>query len=87
LYDKTVCKINWSSEVKLLFENVDMIINFDNMTEINVDVFVNKSMSEHNDQWKLNISVKPKLRSYVKFKDSFIAENSVKHYQLTFGSI
>jgi hypothetical protein len=81
LYDKTVCKINWSSEVKLLFENVDMSINFDNMTEIDVDVFVNKSMSEHNDQWKSNISVKPKLRSYVKFKDSFIAENYVKHCQ------
>ena len=78
LYDKSLCVQNWSSEIKYLCNNVDLNEDF-NLIDINTEEFLNKTA----DKLKLGLSQKPKLRTYVKFKNTFTTEQYTKHCNST----
>ncbi len=79
LYDKTVCKDNWSSEVKALCEQLGFTDDFNESREINVDTFSCKLMTYFDQDWKHNLTTKPKLRTYVTFKENYCLEDYVKY--------
>ncbi len=79
LYDYHNCdKNNWCSEMKMLFHSVDMNDVFDNMLMCDVDLFCKKNVELAETRWKFGVSIKPKLRTYVKFKDNLQVEEYVK---------
>ena len=78
IYDYNRCKDNWSMEVKQLCQDNDMIEIFDDMGEINVIDFERNLSVNFNSKWKNSLPTKPKLRTYLKFKDVFVTEEYVR---------
>ncbi len=79
LYDKSLCKENGSNELKCLCYNVNMNNCFENNLEINVDNFRDKTCKNYENKWKSGVIDKPKLGTYIKFKNTFKVEDYVKH--------
>ena len=50
---------------------------FDNMTVCVADVFCKKEYELLEEKWKFGITLKPKLRTYIKYKNNLQAENYV----------
>ncbi len=63
--DKPVKTSTLSSDFNILCNNVDMIYEFDNLLEINVELFTTKLNNIRENQWTLDIEWNPKLRKYV----------------------
>jgi len=79
LYDKSVCKNNWSADFKCLCNSVGMNEMFDNLTQVDINMFTSNLITIDATRWKSDIILKPKLRTYVKFKDTFVTEDYVKY--------
>ncbi len=68
IWDYNLCK-NWCKEVKQLLELIEC-----------QDMFTNKLAGNLiTVKWKHLLSTKPKLRTYVKFKENICTEDYVKH--------
>ncbi len=52
---------------------VDLNKDF-NQIDINTEEYFNKTKDTLNNKWKLDVSQKPKLKTYIKFKDTLITE-------------
>ena len=78
LVDKMFCKDNWCSEIKWLFDKTEMNSNFD-MVEIDVNNFETKIAEYFNKKWKDSLLTKPKLRTYMTYKNCLESEEYVKH--------
>ncbi len=80
LYDYNNCNANnWCSEVKSLLNSVNMIDVFNDMTVCDADVFCKKEYELMEEKWKFGITLKPKLRTYIKYKDTLQVENYVQY--------
>ena len=79
LYDKSVCKNNWSHDIKLLFEELGIEESFSNGHEIDLEMLSKEIAVHDNDTWKCKLQHKPKLRTYVQFKETFETEEYVRH--------
>ncbi len=51
---------------------------FDNHTTCNYNNVYDKCVSNLNERWKLGMTLKPKLRTYIKFKEQFETEQNLK---------
>ncbi len=67
IYAISKCNSNWSTEVKSMLNTTR---NYNNVYE--------KCVSNLNERWKLGMTFKPKLRTYIKFKDQFETEQYIK---------
>ena len=72
------CVNNWSSEMKSLFNATEIGWIYDNMDQCNASVFENKCMKSLTERWLLGLSLKPKLRTYLLFKNDLSPEPYVK---------
>jgi len=79
LYDYDQCKDNWCFEMKLLFDKVEQLDVFNNKRSCNIEHTQMKNINLVNDEWKNNLYTKPKLRTYVLFKENYCTENYVKY--------
>ena len=78
IWDKSLCKENWSSEVKCLLSSAGMIecFNFDRLCD--VELFKTRKTELFTEEWKLDVSNKPKLRTYSLFKHTLELDQYVK---------
>ena len=65
---------NWCWEVSNLFDSLGIGSYFDNMERVEINFVKPKIIQLINDDWKTRASTKPKLRTYVKLKTCFGAE-------------
>ncbi len=78
LWDKLMCKRNWSFEIKQVFNDINMINAFHNDDMVDIEV-VQKCLHENMcHKWSQDILNVPKLRTYVKFKQQYNTETYVK---------
>ena len=70
---------NWSSELKVIFQNAD-VNNFSPRSVCNLHTIKMKLCTTDAVKWQDDISQKPKLRTYIKFKSSLETEPYVKSY-------
>ncbi len=70
---------NWCHEMKLIFGKLDQLDVFNNKRSCNIEQTQMKNINVVNDEWKTNLYLKPKLRTYVLFKQNYCTENYVKY--------
>ena len=77
LSDYSICRNNWSSEVKHIMNKLGLIRNFDNLECC--DIITSKPLlySSYAEGWSEKILTVPKLRTYITFKTSYTAEKYV----------
>ncbi len=80
LYDYNLCKENRCHEMKLIFGNVEQLDVFNDKRSCNIEQTQMKYINVVNDEWKTNVYIKPKLRTYVLFKENYCTENYVKYF-------
>ncbi len=73
--DYRICKNNWCSEIKQLFENVNKIHICNNKHTCDIHEMQNSLYKVFTDKW-LN-QLKPKLRTYILFKNEYCTEQYV----------
>ena len=72
--DFNVCSHNWSAEMKNIMSEINMNVNFDDQSCINLEL-ASKELSMINfNKWKGDLNSSPKLRTYKLFKNSFSPE-------------
>ena len=69
---------NWGSEIKSIMENINMIGHFYNKTTVDLKFAENALNQKTSVTWKSELQIKPKLRTYIKFKENFETECYVK---------
>ena len=78
LYDVFKCDNNWSSEIKCILESVDLHEVFTDLQVCNVNEVYEQCILNYNERWQLGVTLKPKLRTYITFKDKFDTEEYTK---------
>ncbi len=71
-------KKNLCHEMKLIFGTVEQLDAFNNKRSCNIKQTQMKNINVVNDEWKTNLYTKPKLRTYVLFKEHYCTDNYVK---------
>ena len=69
---------NWGSEIKSIMENINMTDHFYNKTTVDLKLAENTLNQKTSLTWKSELQIKPKLRTYIKFKENFETESYVK---------
>ena len=75
-YDYQLCK-NWSHELKDILYSVGLNQEFDSKTTCNIYTTKSIFINLRNTEWKNSLLTKPKLHTYVKFKEDIVKENYV----------
>ncbi len=70
---------NWSSEVKEVFCSINMEHVYTTKTVFNLDFMKTECKKIDESQWLASLPLKPKLRTYILYKMSFITEDYVKY--------
>ena len=78
--DYNICKNNWSSDVREMFELIGQIDVFASKICCDVDNVKAKLFQEMENNWCDSIEHKPKLRTYKKYKHNINVEPYVSHY-------
>ena len=68
---------SWCGELEKILDQIGMLGNLIDGTEIDIDVAREKLFTLYDLEWQDSISTKPKLRTYVKFKCHISTENYV----------
>ena len=76
-WDVGLCKNNWSSDIKKVLCDIERPQWFDPEGQFRLPLQEAEGCIVHlmNNVWKNDITVKPKLRTYVKIKNNCLAEN------------
>ncbi|MCG8049515.1 MAG: reverse transcriptase family protein, partial [Candidatus Thiodiazotropha endolucinida] len=69
---------NWSSELRRIFNSIDMIDTYDTKQTVDMCTVKQKLYSYYADSWPDKVRTSPKLRTYITFKTSYETENYVK---------
>ena len=77
LWDHSVNRNNWCSDVKKLFGEIQQIDCFNNITSCNLNSAKHIIFENTKITWSQTIIDKPKLRTYVLFKENFHVEKYV----------
>jgi hypothetical protein len=81
-YDHRHSLGNWCSDMKMLFQRLDLEHVYDNKQLVPHDLAMSRLESIMTREWNEHVQVKPKLRTYVKFKQEFIVEAYVNDISL-----
>jgi hypothetical protein len=79
LWDHSLCHNNWSSELKLLLYSMEMQHVFDHKETIDIVLLLKKCLEIQEYEWLSALPTKPKLRTYMKFKNTFTPEDYVQY--------
>lgn len=74
LWDLSICSHNWSSEIKNIFAEMDMLHFFDNKCLVNLAYCKTTLHELACNRWLNECYSKPKLRTYVLMKNTFEVE-------------
>ncbi len=77
-YDHRICK-NWSREVKSLLAQIGEEDVYTNKSECDIDRITKSLNDSYHNEWRNNIQNKPKLRTYILFKNNYDTEDYVKY--------
>ncbi len=77
LEDYNRCKGNWCSEIKQLFQKIEMNECFKNISYCDTTVAKLKLRKMYIDEWNIKRKTQPKLRTYNTFKEEFCLEKYV----------
>ena len=77
-WDYNECNNNWCSDVKNIFEQIDMLDVFENQSVCNLSVAQAKFLELYKEQWPINVTDKVKLRTYNRFKKAHKVENYIQ---------
>ena len=69
---------NWSADMEHLFDLVDMTDIFERKSPCNLDLVSKKLFLLMQEEWEKSLPSKPKLRTYIKFKETLKTEEYVK---------
>ena len=78
LWDKGLCRNNWSSDLKKILTELNLLYLFDDNQMIDVDRAKQRLNNIVDDKWKNDIGQVSKLRTYCTFKNEYQAEPYVK---------
>ena len=79
LWDKSLCKRNWSSELKHLFNNTGFEEVFESVCSVNVKLLQNILHQNYCNLWSNDIQTVNKLRTYTTFKQEYGSESYVSN--------
>ena len=77
-HDFVLCETNWCSKIKNIFQKLGMINIFNNKQVCDTTAVKSKPYEIMEQEWKKDVVKKPKLRTYVTFKNSISTEDYVK---------
>ncbi len=77
-WDYNVCK-NWSYEIKEIFDSINMQHVYFTKSLCNIDTFETKCKDLDEYQWLQSLTSKPKLRTYIDYKQTFDTDEYVKY--------
>ena len=77
-WDFSICRNNWSHKVKALLTNLNLVTSFHDQITCDLNEVIQKVYESEKCEWRTNVRVKPKLRTYVRFKSDLGLENYVK---------
>ena len=77
-YDYMKCKFNWSSDVKEIFMIAGHIDLFSNKSTCDIKCMKDSLTSHYSAKWLQDVQQKPKLRTYILFKELYSTEQYVK---------
>lgn len=70
---------NWCEHVKEIMRQLDELDKYDNRVTCNIEKCKDKMLKLAEEEWKKQIILKPKLRTYVKFKNKLEVSDYVKN--------
>jgi hypothetical protein len=79
-YDYTACNKNWCSDVKILLESVNLENVYTNCIKCDMDIFSQKLNEIIQSKWSNEICNKPKLRTYIKYKETICVEPYIVNF-------
>ncbi len=77
-YDCKLCKGNWRYDIKQLFSNVNNNTIYDEKMICNIYELQQYIDDKWKEKWKSNLPIKPKLRTYITFKDNYCTDRYFK---------
>ena len=77
LWDYSICRNNWSSEIKPIMNKLGLIRNFDNLQCCDINTSKPLLYSSYAEGWSEKILTVPKLRTYITFKTTYTAKKCV----------
>ena len=77
-WEKDKNNINWSNELLALLTKINYQNSFHNLSPIDIKSAEIIMRNIANQQWKIELHTKPKLRTYLRFKDTFETEKYVQ---------
>ena len=77
-WDYNLCK-NWCLEIKQILYSASLEHIYNEQNVCNINTIDNILTDLRNNQWKESLPSKPKLRTYMKFKDNVYTEDYVKY--------
>jgi hypothetical protein len=75
----SLCKDNWCCEIKTLLLSVELGHIYNNMNTCDVVSCRNSRAMIYEEKWKFGLTTKPKLRTYITFKNTFTTEEYVQY--------
>jgi hypothetical protein len=80
LWDMQICKKNWSKHIKDLFQSLNSQTTFENKGVYDLNE-INETLKDIMlGEWKQEVLKKPKLRTYITFKENINTEDYVQSY-------
>ena len=77
-WDYNLCNRNWSAEVQYILDQVGYDNIFNDKSICDLKVLDQKINFLEENNWKLSVASKPKLRTYILFKETFTTEKYVQ---------
>ena len=88
MWDKSTTGHTWSKEIQHIFTETDKLDEYDHINNTStthhlqdiLKTVKDRLMDTYITSWKDDLANQPKLRSYVKFKDTYITESYAQTY-------
>ena len=80
LWDYEKCKLNWSSEIKEIFSKINMQNHYNSKIPVDIKIAEKHFMVQTENDWKIDLESKPKLRLYRTFKHKYESESYLNKY-------
>ena len=80
LWDLTQPGDSWSNDICNIFKSINLESKFDSQTTVDISQMEQLLQSNSEDMWLTELINKPKLRTYILFKNTLITENYVSSY-------
>ena len=80
LWDFTQPGNSWSNDICNIFKSINLESKFDSQTTVDISQIEQLLKSNSEDMWLTELINKPKLRTYILFKNTLTTEDYVSGY-------